>query len=141
MLILRDPAAVSGVPDPAVAKLLALRFDQLSEDEPYDPDINGFFIVVEPGDTVAALEEASGCWITQGLLSEARYGEADFSPCFEFLDEHPFCYEMVFITSDSGYGVLFAIPKSGIDDELLRFCREYAEPSADPFVAGLSSRR
>lgn len=138
MLILRDPAAVSGVADPDIARLLALRFDQLSEDEPYDPDINGFFIVVEPGDTVATLEAASGCWITQGLFSNARYGEADFSPCFEFLEEHPFCWEMVFILNDGGYGVLFAIPKAGIDDELLRFCREYAAPAADPMVEGFS---
>lgn len=138
MLILRDPAAVSGVADPDIARLLALRFDQLSEDEPYDLDINGFFIVVEPGDTVATLEAASGCWITQGLFSDARYGEADFSPCFEFLEEHPFCWEMVFILNDGGYGVLFAIPKAGIDDELLRFCREYAVPAADPMVEGLS---
>ncbi len=138
MLILRDPAAVSEVADPDIARLLALRFDQLSEDEPYDPDINGFFIVVEPGDTVTALEAASGCWITQGLFSDAQYGEADFSPCFEFLEEHPFCWEMVFILNDGGYGVLFAIPKAGIDDELLRFCREYAVPAADPTVEGLS---
>lgn len=138
MLILRDPAAVSRVSDPATAKLLALRFDQLSEDAPYDPDINGFFIVVDPRDTVSALEEASGCWITQGLFTDARYGEADFSPCFEFLEEHPFCYEMVFILNDGGYGVLFTIPKSGIDDELLRFCQEYAVPAADPMVDGIS---
>lgn len=138
MLILRDPAAVSGVADPAIARLLALRFDQLSEAEPYDPNVNGFFIVVEPGDTVAALEAVSGCWISQGLFSDERYGEADFSPCFEFLEEHPFCWEMVFILNDGGYGVLFAIPKTGIDDELLRFCREYAVPAADPMVEGLS---
>lgn len=137
MLILRDPATVSGVSAPAIANLLALRFDQLSADEPHDPDVNGFFIVVEPGDTVSALEEASGCWITQGLFTNARYGEADFSPCFEFLEEHPFCYEMVFILNDGGYGVLFAIPKSGIDDELLRFCQEYAVPAADLMVDGV----
>lgn len=138
MLILRDPAAVSKVADPAIAKLLALRFDQLSEEEPYDPDINGFFIMVEPGDTLSALEAASGCWITQGLFTDARYGEADFSPCFEFLEEHPFCWEMVFILNDGGYGVLFAIPKTGIDDELLRFCQEYAVPAADPMVEGVA---
>lgn len=134
MLILRNPAAVREVSDPAIAALLALRFDQLSSDEPYDPDIHGFFIVVEPGDTVSALEAISGCWITRGLFSDARYGEPDFSPCFEVLEEHPFCWEMVFVLNDGGYGVLFAIPKSGIDDELLRFCREYAVPAPDPML-------
>ena len=138
MLILRDPAALSGVSDPAIAQLLALRFEQLSEDEPYDPDINGFFILVEPRDTVSALEAASGCWITQGLFSDARYGEEGFSPCFEFLEEHPFCFDMVFILNDGGYGVLFVIPKSGIDEELLRYCREYAVPAADPMVEGIA---
>lgn len=136
MLILRDPATVSEVLDPAVARLLAFRFDQLSVDVPYDPDMNGFFVLVQPGDTVSALEAASGCWITQGVFSDARYGEEGFSPCFEFLEEHPFCFEMVFILNDGGYGVLFAIPKSGIDDELLRFCREYAVPAADPMMEG-----
>lgn len=139
MLILRDPAAVSGVADPAIAKLLALRFSQLSEDEPYDPDVHGFFILVEPGDTVSGLEAASGCWITQGLFSEARYGEPDFSPCFEVLEEHPFCWELIFILNDGGFGVLFAIPKSGIDDELQRFCRQYAIPAPPLAVASQAS--
>jgi hypothetical protein len=134
MLILRDSAAVSGVADPAIAKLLALRFEQISQDEPYDPDVHGFFILVEPSDTVSALEAASGCWITQGLFSDARYGEPDFCPCFEVLEEHPCCWEMVFVLNDGGFGVLFAIPKTGIDDELLRFCRRYAVP-APPLAA------
>jgi hypothetical protein len=89
-------------------------------------------IVVEPGDGVAALEAESGCPILQDLFGEARYGDPEFSPATEALEEHASCYELVFIFSDEGAGVLIFVPKvDGIAPELLAMCAAYAVPGAE----------
>ena len=49
MLILRDPESVACIADGEVRDLVVQRFMDLSADDDYDPDINGYFIVVEPG--------------------------------------------------------------------------------------------
>lgn len=61
MLILRDPADVKAVPSGLMRSLLTTRFAELSLEEPYDPAINGFFIVVEVGDAITEIERISGC--------------------------------------------------------------------------------
>jgi hypothetical protein len=97
--------------------------------EPYDYDRHGYMIVVEPGDTVAQLEQESGCCITHNLFTDARFGEADFSPTFESLEEIDELYEMVFILSDDGFAVTLLIPKAaGIAGDLLALCVAYARP-------------
>ena len=129
MIVLRDPADVARVKDAAIAALLTQHFVELSIDVPYDPDIHGFLVGVEAGDTPEQLEQETGCWITSGLFSDAKYGEPGFVPSFEFLEELPFCFEMVFVLNDGGFGVLFAIPKTGIDENLLRYCKEFSTPA------------
>ena len=90
-------------------------------------------IVVEPGDTVAALEEECGCPILRNLFDEVRFGEPGYAPSFEHLEDHGQCYEMVFILSDDGSGVSVFVPKvKGIDAELLKLCAAYAAPALTP---------
>jgi hypothetical protein len=80
-------------------------------------------IVVEPGDEIAALERESGCPILHELFGEARFGDPEFSPATEALEEHASCYELVFIFSDEGAGVLIFVPKvDGVAPELLAMC-------------------
>ena len=130
MVVLDGPGAVKGVPDPALRALVEQRFTDICAEEPYDYDTHGYMIVVEPGDSVAALEKESGCPITHSLFDNSRFGDPDFAPSFEWLGEHPFCYEMVFILADSGFGINFLIPKSpGVDAELLKLCKTYADPA------------
>lgn len=131
MRVLRDPALAASIEDEALRSLVAQRFVELAQDEPYDPDVYGYFVVAEPGDSVEALEKETGCPILESIFSDARFGEPDFSPCFEFLEEHerPACYEMVFILSDGGFGIDLFVPKlPGIDPQLLLFCQTYAVP-------------
>jgi len=60
----------------------------------------------------------------------SRYGESDFTPSFEALEEHSHCFEMLFILSDNGFGIALFIPKHpGIDADLLAMCAEYAVPA------------
>jgi len=126
MIILRDLSALDQVEDAYIRGLIAQRFQEITID---DYDDLGMFVLAQPGDSIADLEKAGGVWITTGIFTEAKYGDPDFAPSFEVLEEHPgHCFEMVHILAGD-FGVCTVIPdQSGIDPELLRFCREYAEP-------------
>jgi hypothetical protein len=130
MLTLLDPLDAARVDDEAIRTLLTQRFIDLCQGEAYCPDDHGEFFLLQPGDTIEAVESAAGVWITAGFLPTARYGDPGFVPCFEVLEEHPCCFELVFILNDGGYGVVLLIPKvAGMDPELMRFCREFATSS------------
>ena len=132
MLRLHDPSALQLVEDPDVRRLMERRFSQILDGEPYDPDRHGEWILVEPGDGGDALEEQSGCPVMSNPYAEVRFGDPEFVPVCEVLEEHAGCYEMVFILNDDGFGVTFFIPKSpGIDAELLSMCATFAVPSAE----------
>jgi len=124
MLILNDPSLIDRILDPAIRDLVQQRFSQICAGEPYDFDLHGYMIVVEPGDSVEVLEQE----INWPILHD---GEPDFTPSFEALEEHAYCYEMVFIFNDEGFGVDLFIPKQpGIDVDLLAMCADYAVPAA-----------
>ena len=132
MLVLRDPASASSIADPEIRGLVEQLFVTICDGEPYEYELHGYMIIVEPGDSVEALEKESSCAILHGRNNDARFGNPTYSPSFEFVAEHTGCYEMVFVLSDSGFGVDFFIPKSGgIDAELLALCAHYAEPSPE----------
>jgi len=132
MRVLRDPTLASTIEDPALRALVAQRFVEIAQGEPYDPDIFGYFVVAEPGDSVEALEAETGCPILKGLFDDTRFGEPGFAPSFEFLEEHtcPACYEAVFILNDGGFAIALFVPKQPeIDRQLLAMCETYATPA------------
>ena len=135
MIVLRNPQATSQITDPYIRNLVVLRFGQLnSPDDPDAPDANGYFIVVEPGDTVEQLEQVVGLPIMHSLFDDLIYGHPDFTPCFEILEEHNYeqhsIYEMVFISDDDGTFTALLIPAiEGIDTNLLAMCRSFATPA------------
>lgn len=130
MLVLRDPAIASAIADPVLHGLIEQRFEDICAGDDYDTDLHGFMIVAEPGDSVDVLEAESGCPILCSYVGTARYGDPDFRPVFECLDEHDTCYEMVFVPGDGDFGIVIFIPKHpGIDAELLALCAEYATPA------------
>ena len=132
MLILRSAAEVSGIANPLLRELAALRFRQLNS--PDAPDATGHFIVVEPGDTIEQLEQAVGLPILHGLFDDLPFGHPDFFPCSEILEEHrnesTCIYEMVFISNDDGAATaIFVADTEGIDADLLALCRSFATPA------------
>lgn len=130
MIILRDPSLASSIVDPDIRGLVEHRFSEICAGEAYDYDSHGYMIVVEPGDSVDSLEQETSCRILHNLFDDARFGDPDFAPSFEALEEHAGCYEMVFILNDEGFGIDIYIPKHpGIDAELLAMCAEYAAPA------------
>lgn len=77
----------------------------------------GIFVIVEPGNTMAAIEEAVGWPIL-----------IDGVPTFEWVQRHGTIFEMPFVLSDSGVGHVLIVPDAeGIDPSLLELCRAYAE--------------
>ena len=130
MIVLRDLKEVVNIPDPDIRSLVAQRFAEIWPDEQYDPDRDGYFIVIEPGDTVDAIEAESKCRILRSQYGDARFGDPAYETSFEFLDEHACCYEMAFVLSDDGYGIEIFIPKiAGIDAALLAMCAQHATPA------------
>lgn len=124
MIVLRDPSQLPNHPIIAcLSTLLQQRFRDLSGGEVYDPDCHGYIVIAEPGDEVKALEEETGCPIFSDWFGDSHYPDADFTPAFEYLDDTPLCYEMVFIINDGGFAVLLFVPKmTGINADLLKMC-------------------
>lgn len=109
------------VADSGIRSLLQLRFEQLGG----VIDDTSFF-VVEPSDTVDEIEAETGCPIVTSWFSEDVFGDDDFVPSFDFIEEHRHCFEMMFVTTDDSTVVIFVPKAIPIDNRLLALCREYA---------------
>lgn len=132
MLTLRDPADAAVLKWPELRQLVLQRFEQLTMGGMYSPSETGYFVVVEPFDPIEAIEAALPLKMLTSAFGDAKFGEADFAPSFEWMVERPGSYECVFILSDDGYGIDVLIPKlANIDGDLLRLCASYAEPFAE----------
>ena len=134
MIVLRDPQATSQITDPYIHELVSLRWSQILAGEPYDYDRHGYMVVVEPGDTVEQLEQEIGLPILHGLFDDIPFGDDDFTPCFDILEEHSYeairIYEMVFISNDDGFATTVFVPAAeGIPGDLLAMCRSFATPA------------
>jgi len=131
MIVLPDPAATSQITDPYIHDLVSLRWSQVLAGEPYEYDRHGYMVVVEPGDTVEQLEQEIGLPILHGLFDDIPFGDEDFTPCFEILEEQSnessTVYEMVFISNDDGFATTVFVPATeGIPGDLLAMCRSFA---------------
>ena len=116
------------ISDPAIRKLVQQRIDELGG-EKLDSAELGFFLVVEPGDSLDTINTQLGLSILANRFTGIRWDQPGFTPSFEFIEEFPACYELVFILDDSGYGIDIFISKgTGVDPDLLAMCQRYATP-------------
>jgi len=131
MRVLRDEAAIAALPDAGLRALIQKRVSEISEYCPWDADELGCFIVVEPGDSLDALEAEIGFSVLRNLFNDTPFGHPDFAPTFESAEVHSEGYfELVYILGDGGFGYdLFIADQPGVHPELLRFCRTYALPA------------
>lgn len=108
-----------------LADSLQQHFQALSESDNYDSHQHGYIVIAEPNDTVALLEKETGCPILSDWFQDSHYGDEDFAPAYEWLDEQLLCYVMGFTLNDNGFTVLLIVPKlSGVDSQLLKMCQE-----------------
>jgi hypothetical protein len=127
MLLIRGPDQVRRIDDPDTRRLVEQRLVEICAGQPYAPEVHGDMIVAQPGDTLASLEKQGDLALASSPVDELYFPDPDFVPFCETIEEHPGCYEMVFILSDDGYGVLIFVPdQPDIDSELLALCRAYA---------------
>jgi hypothetical protein len=127
MLVLRDPDTVESIPSPAIRQFIQQRIELMRDEEPYNPDEHGFFIVIEVGDQADEVAEATGCPLLQSCHGGARLGDEDFVPLFEYAAEHDGFYELVYIVNDSGFAHIVIVPDcSGIDPRLAKLCTDFA---------------
>ena len=127
MHILKEPHEVSAYiaanPESEITTLIQQRLSDLLQDddspmEQLTMEELVFFVVPEPGETIQQLVEALGTDLQT----------VDGSPLWEFLEEHPTCYEFVIVLDDSGFGAEVFIPKTGMDADLLALCQLHAAP-------------
>ena len=84
------------------------------------------FVIIQPGDSLSALETELGFSVFQNPADGTRFGEPDFTPGWEWLADHGYCWEMVFILDDSGFAHAILIHNSPMQNRLLRaLCLTY----------------
>ena len=103
MIVLCDPQQLSQVVQPEIKTFLQQRFHDICNPEPYAPNERGFFILVEAGDTSEQIELSTGYSLLKNLFNGTVYGDSDFSPDFEYLEDHGSFCEAVTVISFKKY--------------------------------------
>lgn len=133
MIEIKAPADVARIAALEIGTLIEDRIAALSEDEPYDANIHGCFVLWEQGDSIEDFDRLLGFPLLANRFTGLRFGDSGFSPSFELVEEHLTCFELVFVLSDDGYGVVMFVPKTAnIDPSLLAMCRQYVIPVQEP---------
>ena len=126
MIVVRNLQSSKQISNSALLELVRQRINNLGG-EAFDSDAQGYFLVLEAGDSVESIEKQVGFNILHNRFTSIRFDATGFTPSFEFVEEFPDCYDMVFVLSDDGFGVELFVPKEeDITPDLLAMCRMYA---------------
>jgi hypothetical protein len=128
MQVIRDPASLSQLSDPAIRQLIQHRIATIASDEPYDASLHGYFLALEDGDTFDAISAQLGFDILTNRWTGLRWDHPDYTPAFEFIEEHESCFEILFIRDDSGFAIELFFPKAIDIPELTAMCQRFAVP-------------
>ena len=120
MLISKSASSFESITDHDILKLVKLRHDQLG-DEMFDS-----VIIIEAGDSISDIEQEIGFSILTNLFDDISYPDPDFVPCLEVLEDHGTFYLILYIFGDGDDAIEIFIPKTGVDNELLAMCSQYA---------------
>ena len=130
MLTITDGAslarALSSFIDERIKQLLIKRCNQLG-----DITDQARFVIAQSGDTLHQLERQLGFSVFQNAGDGSRWGEAEFAPGWEWIEDHGFAYELVFIFDDGGFAYVVIVENCpGVDSKLLELCATYASEHA-----------
>ena len=114
MQVIRSPADAANIADAAIRQMILQRIDAIASDEPYDASLHGYFLVLEDGDTLNAINQQVGF----DLLAKP----------YEILEEYPSAYDLLYIVCDDGFGIELFIPKAIDIPELISMCKRFAVP-------------
>lgn len=112
--------ALATLTDPVIKSILTTHMQELAEYELPLQELGAFYIC-EPVDT-----DFPG-WSPLIDRNDIHYGQAGYSPNWEFLDRLEGCWELLFILSDDGFGyVVIVKDDTAMTSPLLELCRQYA---------------
>jgi hypothetical protein len=124
--VVRDLSTIDQISNLQIRELVQQRINDLGG-EAFDSSELGYFLVVESSDTIEAIQKQVGFNILQNRFTGIRFDATGFTPSFEFIEEFPACFDMVFVLDDTGIGIELFVPKEeGIDSDLTAMCRMYA---------------
>ena len=127
MLSITDGGSLARALDPTLRGLIDLRRAQLSRN--YTGPLGDIvsFLVVEPGDTEAAIVGELGFSPLVNVIDGTRFGEPDFTPSWEWIGCHGPWFELVYILTDDGFGTIVFVPNDpGVEFDLHALCLEHA---------------
>ena len=138
MHVIRTDSDLESLEDPELLTLIRQRISETVEYADQFSDLV-FFVVVQPGDDIADVDEALGFPVMVNRFDGIAFGEPGFTPSWDVLAEHPGWFELVFVLSQDGNGVTVFVSKTGgtaeaaqgTPAELLAMCRAYAVAEAD----------
>jgi hypothetical protein len=108
LIVVHDHSNVDQISNIAIKDLIRIRIGSLYELEAGDL-CN--ILVVEHSDTLESLSAQLTFNILCNRFTGIRFDQEGFTPSFEFIEEYPSCFDMVFVLSDDGFGVELFVPK------------------------------
>lgn len=129
MRIILDQAGIDALPDPVLRALIIQRLAERELEEPFDAELHGPFVVMEPGDALTTIEATAGIPLLRNPVTEVEYGDPAFSPIFEYVGAHAHYYELVLVPGGGDDGVtVFVSRHPAVEPRLLQLCAAYAVP-------------
>lgn len=133
MQIIRDAANLDAVSDPLLRALITSRLADMTQGDDYDPDVHGFFVVMQDDDDLAEVEAAIETTLLRNPVTGIEYGQAGFTPLFEYVGAHADWFEIVIVPGGGDFGVVLFVPRQPVVDvRLLALCAAYAVPEPAP---------
>lgn len=132
MLSLYDGASIEralSLPmDPRLHDLLASRIATLSSRcGPASDDLT-HFLVVEAGDTEAAIVAEIGFSPLVNIIDGVRFGSPGFHQSWDWLQDLGGWFELIMAVGNGGFAFVLLIQDvAGVEPELLNLCRTYAD--------------
>ena len=108
-----------------LTRLITGYVERLSDYDGYELGQLVQFMVMARSDTVIELEAALGFSVRINRFTGCRYGDAEYLPSWEVIEEHKFWYEVVYVLGDDGFGIVIFVPKDA-DAELIEMLQHYA---------------
>ena len=120
---------LSGPIDPVLKAILLDRLELLADFSEWDLADLAHFIIVEPEDSIEAIESELGINPLVNIVDDARFPDVAFEPSFEFCISRKGYFDLTYALCDAGLAVVLLVPdQDGIEPTLLELCRKYAKP-------------
>lgn len=117
MKILRHESDLEEVEHMGIRDLIQSRIEQIEEEDFFDADVHGQFVIAEPGDFIERLEAET----FRPLLGEP--------PCFESALDHGAFFDLVWALAGDQCVTLIVPKVAGVPTGLLALCERYAVPA------------